>query len=113
MVVASTQTGVQAVFNIDLSNWLFCHQVVGCAVVVIVYHRISSSCSSKKKNNVCLWTHGFVSDQVVLDGGTTVVLLDPVDFVAVAPVVESGFQLGGAWFPWTGGKTETKSPGRI
>lgn len=49
----------------------------------------------------------------MLDGGATVVLLDPVDLVTVAPVVELRLQLGSAGFPWTGGKTETESLGRI
>lgn len=49
----------------------------------------------------------------MLDGGATVVLLDPVDLEAVPPVVEPGLQLGSAGFPWTGGRTNTESPGRV
>lgn len=36
-------------------------------------------------------THRLVSDQEVLDGQPAVVLLDPVDLEAIAPVVELGF----------------------
>lgn len=53
-------------------------------------------------------THSLVSDQVVLDGGAAVVLLDPVDLETVPPVLELGLQLGSAGFPWTGGKAETE-----
>lgn len=53
-------------------------------------------------------THSLVSDQVVLDGGAAVVLLDPVDLETVSPVLELGLQLGSAGFPWTGGKAETE-----
>lgn len=49
----------------------------------------------------------------MLDGGAAVVLLDPVDLETVPPVVELGLQLGSAGFPWTGGKSDTESPGRI
>lgn len=58
-------------------------------------------------------THSLVSDQVVLDGGAAVVLLDPFDLETVPPVVELGLQLGSAGFPWTGGRTDTESPGGI
>lgn len=46
-------------------------------------------------------THRLVSDEVVFDGQPAIVLLDPVDLEAVAPVVEPGFQFGGAGFPYT------------
>lgn len=34
------------------------------------------------------YTHSLVSDQVMFNGGTAVVLLDPVDLKRVAPVLD-------------------------
>lgn len=36
-------------------------------------------------------THSLVSDQVMLNGRTTIVLLDPVDLQSVAPVLDLDF----------------------
>lgn len=43
----------------------------------------------------------------MFDGRPAVVLLDPVDLEAVAPVVEAGFQFGGPGFPC---RRENKEP---
>lgn len=37
------------------------------------------------------YTHSLVSDQVMNDGGTTIVLLDPVDLKRIAPVLDLAF----------------------
>lgn len=46
-------------------------------------------------------THSLVSDQVVLNGGTAVVLLDPVDLKSIAPSLDLDYQFGGSGFPYT------------
>ena len=45
-------------------------------------------------------THGFVSDQVVLDGGASVILLHPVHLEGVTLLLHLGLQLGCTGFPW-------------
>lgn len=50
---------------------------------------------------LALYTHSLVSDQVMFNGGATIVLLDPVDLQTIAPVVDLDFNFGGTGFPYT------------
>lgn len=47
-------------------------------------------------------THSLVSDQVMFDGGTTIILFDPVDLNGIAHVLDLEFKYGSTGFSCTG-----------
>lgn len=52
------------------------------------------------------YTHSLVSDQVMYNGGTAIVLLDPVDLNTIAQLLDLGFWFWGTGFPYTGQTNE-------